>query len=250
MTTTDRPGICSVSLIWSTRCVPPYGTGVGWRTVSRNFKNPATRSLMSRLRSLTCGFGPRLSAAPSTGAILPLYLSYTTRVTAAGERNAAASICSPWTSSARLLAAPSETLIACGCASVFRTAKLRRGSPDGYRRADAVAAPKDSRRRWVSLLRLLNILAGMLANMCVESHLREFLELGFTETGYPPTADRDADRKLARLRTPLRKFAHDQVRRGRSKIITIFQWVLIWSSRSITDADRDGGRKLARLRRR
>jgi hypothetical protein len=24
----------------------------------------------------------------------------------------------------------------------------------------------------------------------------------FTETGYPPTADRDGDRKLARLRTP------------------------------------------------
>jgi hypothetical protein len=41
---------------------------------------------MSRLRSLTCEFVPRLSAAPSTSAILRLYLSYTTRVTAADER--------------------------------------------------------------------------------------------------------------------------------------------------------------------
>ena len=33
------------------------------------------------------------------------------------------------------------------------------------------------------------------------------------------------------------------------KIITIFQWILILSSPSITDADRDRGRKLARLQR-
>ena len=44
----------------------------------------------------------------------------------------------------------------------------------------------------------------------------------------------------AKLRRGSRTFAHDQVRRRSSKIITM---------RSIADADRDGGRKLARLRR-
>src|SRR6516162_7570586 len=42
--------------------------------------------------------------------------------------------------------------------------------------------------------------------------------------------------------------AHDQARRGWSKIITIFQWVLIFEQSVNHDADRDGGRKLARLR--
>ena len=39
------------------------------------------------------------------------------RATAADDRNAAARICSLWTSAERLPAAPSETLIACGCVS-------------------------------------------------------------------------------------------------------------------------------------
>src|SRR5215472_8288382 len=47
----------------------------------------------------------------------------------------------------------------------------------------------------------------------------------------------------------LRTSAHDQVRRGRSKIITFSNGFWFLRSRSITHADRDGGRKLARLRR-
>ena len=55
--------------------------------------------------------------------------------------------------------------------------------------------------------------------------------------------------RTAKLRRGSRTFAHDQVQRGWSKIITIFQWVLIFEQSVNHDADRDGGRKLARLRR-
>ena len=46
-----------------------------------------------------------------------------------------------------------------------------------------------------------------------------------------------------------RSSVQDQGAARMIKIITIFQWILILSSPSITDADRDRGRKLARLRR-
>ena len=55
--------------------------------------------------------------------------------------------------------------------------------------------------------------------------------------------------RAAKLRRGSRTFAQDQVRRGWSNIITIFQWVLIFEQSVNHDADRDGGRKLARLRR-
>ena len=55
--------------------------------------------------------------------------------------------------------------------------------------------------------------------------------------------------RTAKLRRGSRTFAHDQVRRRWSKIITILQWVLMFEQSATADADRDGDSKLARLRR-